>query len=130
MLYTLPPAIGVTAKPTFFDCGHVSKPPNVDGTSWATAFYDLHLALEHAAAGSRIWVAKKIYPPTNGPEQFAAFVMKKGGNLYCGFNGTETKLKQRGWKNDTTALSGDIGRLHFSSTILKFDLIKIICYKI
>ena len=60
-----------------------------DCTSWATAFCDLNLALEQAAAGSRIWVAKGVYTPTDGPERFAAFVMKKGVDIYGGFNGNE-----------------------------------------
>ncbi|NDY73545.1 hypothetical protein DO021_09360 [Desulfobacter hydrogenophilus] len=82
-----------------------------DGTSWATAFCDLNLALEQAAAGSRIWVAKGVYTPTDGPERFAAFVMKKGVDLYGGFNGNETTLKERDWESNKTVLSGDIGRV-------------------
>lgn len=86
-----------------------------DGTSWATAFCDLNLALEQATAGSRIWVAKGVYTPTDGPERFAAFVMKKGVDLYGGFTGNETTLKERDWETNKTVLSGDIGRVGDSS---------------
>nr|WP_320014312.1 right-handed parallel beta-helix repeat-containing protein [uncultured Desulfobacter sp.] len=82
-----------------------------DGTSWATAFCDLNLALEQAAAGSRIWVAKGVYTPTDGPERFATFVMKKGVDIYGGFNGNETTLNERDWETNKTVLSGDIGRV-------------------
>ncbi|MCG8549327.1 MAG: hypothetical protein MI799_02870, partial [Desulfobacterales bacterium] len=46
-------------------------PPGGDGSSWAMAFCDLNLALEKAAAGSQVWVAKGVYTPIDGPDRSA-----------------------------------------------------------
>ena len=73
-----------------------------DGRSWASAFSNLQDAL--AANAAEIWVAQRTYSPGSGPE--ATFQLHKGGALYGGFSGTETRRDQRDWQNNVTILDG------------------------
>lgn len=79
--------------------------PGGDGTSWATAFQSVHIALENPAldsCGSEIWVAQGTYTErrTDG------FDMKliNGVALYGGFAGGETAFEERDWVAHPTIL--------------------------
>ena len=90
-----------------------------NGSSWATAFKTLTLALDNANSGSctsrEIWVAKGTYRPmasatvvaSNRDSSFR--VLQNGIKLYGGFAGTETVLSARNVAANPTVLSGDIG---------------------
>lgn len=86
-----------------------------NGTSWRTATGDLQAALQAATSGTQIWVAEGIYYPANcdrcsDRDRSIVFNVKDGVELYGGFDGTETKLIQRKWRQHPTTLSGNIGR--------------------
>lgn len=74
-------------------------PANGDGLSWATAFQDLHTALDAAMTGAEIWVAEGNYTSLGGP-----FRLASGVALYGGFAGDETNLDQRDWRQHRTNL--------------------------
>ena len=87
-----------------------------DGRSWATAFGDVHEALDAAqamvadgAARAHVWVASGIYRPSAGADRDAAFHLRRGVDLCGGFRGDETALDQRDWKTNETVLSGAVG---------------------
>ena len=91
-----------------------------NGTSWANAYTNLHLALGSATAGAQVWVAAGTYKPTGYPAGCTegcvttrdyAFGIPDGVSLYGGFAGTETSPEQRDlYFNPTPSiLSGDIG---------------------
>ncbi|BDX37713.1 hypothetical protein CYCD_10680 [Tenuifilaceae bacterium CYCD] len=90
-----------------------------NGTSWLNAYKSLQSALDAAASGDQIWVARGTYYPSSaytltvsGDRDFH-FEMKEGVAIYGGFYGTETTTTDRtsfgvGQTNETI-LSGDIG---------------------
>ncbi len=84
-----------------------------NGTSWENAYIDLQSALDDAASGTEIWVAKETYKPSTqtdpGDSRTAAFQMKNRVGIYGGFDGTEENREERDWVNNVTILSGDIG---------------------
>jgi len=80
-----------------------------DGHSWQKAYRNIQDALAIAPRGSRIWVAKGTYLPTDGDNRYASFFLKEGVELYGGFDGTERDLSQRDWEKNSTILSGNIG---------------------
>lgn len=82
-----------------------------DGQSWATAYDDLHLALNavNLAEGDEIWVKNGIYLPTTGTDRTITFNLKSGVRLLGGFDGSESMRAQRDSINTQTYLSGDIG---------------------
>lgn len=65
-----------------------------DGTSWEQAFGSIHDAMAAASNNGdmEIWVASGTYP-------FSSTLTWKAVNLYGGFSGTETKLKERDLRN-------------------------------
>jgi len=68
--------------------------PTHNGASWTTAFTSIQPAINAAASGDEVWVAKGVYP--------GDVRMKTGVALYGGFAGTETARAQRDWmKNET-----------------------------
>ena len=79
-----------------------------DGSSWTDAFSSLQPALEAAGAGDQIWVATGIYTPTDTADRTATFQLKKGVELYGGFEGGEDELDERDWQANPTVLSGDL----------------------
>ena len=85
-----------------------------NGTSWTDAYKNLQDALANAGlCVTQIWVAKGTYYPDHGGSNTpgditAAFAMRNNLAIYGGFDGTETDLAQRDWKNNVTILSGDI----------------------
>ena len=106
---------------------HYVKPGGFDtnlGHTWLTAFRTLQKALSVAESGSQIWVAKGYYYPDEGPghannDCFSSFVMKAGVAIYGGFDGDESSLSQRDWKNDVTVLSGYIDQGRQSYHVVK-----------
>ncbi|MCP4437755.1 MAG: hypothetical protein GY810_02330 [Aureispira sp.] len=84
--------------------------PPYSGTSWATAFTNINMALNEVsmAGGGEIWIKKGTYTP-NASDRTKSFGLKSGVYLYGGFDGTETARSQRDYVNDSTILSGDIG---------------------
>ncbi len=74
-----------------------------DGLTWSTAFANLRIALNHAAASDTIWVAAGTYQPING----ASYNMKDSVKIYGGFAGTETNISQRNISANITILQGN-----------------------
>jgi hypothetical protein len=75
-----------------------------DGTSWATAYNDLTVALNAATPGSNIWVAAGTYTTPDS----SSFVIDEELSLYGGFAGTETSVDQADPETNVTILSGDV----------------------
>ena len=63
--------------------------PVQDGTSWATAFKSLQVALTSTPPGNQIWVAKGSYSPTAVGDPTASFLLVNGVAVYGGFAGIE-----------------------------------------
>ncbi|MER0442436.1 choice-of-anchor Q domain-containing protein, partial [Emticicia sp. W12TSBA100-4] len=83
-----------------------------NGLTWEDAFTDLNSALLRPTffCPVEIWVAKGVYKPTNSNIRDAFFLTNKAQlSIYGGFDGTETQLSTRNWKNNPTILSGEIG---------------------
>lgn len=75
---------------------------NSDGTSWEQAFGSIHDAMGAASNNGdmEIWVASGNY-------QFSSTLTWKAVNVYGGFSGTETKLKERNLKNKPVFKGGN-----------------------
>ena len=102
------------------------------GVSWTDAYISLQSALDAAASGNQIWVAKGTYYPSydyelGGDSRYYHFRLKEGVEIYGGFAGTETSINERinygvGEANETI-LSGDLnGDDVVSGTGLTLDL--------
>ncbi len=84
-----------------------------NGTSWQDAYRSLQDALNNAADGAQVWVAKGTYYPVYFEDQRGvdprtySFEIPKNVSLYGGFSGTEMSPQERTFQ-DTTILSGDI----------------------
>lgn len=98
-----------------------------NGTSWANAYTDLHSATYNTTSGE-IWVAQGTYVPSKtftnnipGNNSLKTFRVQFNVQVYGGFNGTETALNQRDWKNNPTILSGDVGAGLKAYNIVRFD---------
>lgn len=83
------------------------------GTSWANAYTNFKTAIDAAVSGDEVWVAKGTYQPANG----TSFSMKDGVKIYGGFNGGETTLNARNWRNNLTILKGNNSRVLYNSTL-------------
>lgn len=82
-----------------------------DGDSWATAYKSVQEGLNDAEkSGDEVWVAEGTYKPTSDTDRSVSFRLRPGVDLYGGFQGTETRLDQRDWRENSTILSGDIGK--------------------
>lgn len=88
---------------------------NNDGSSWQNAFTNLQDALNLAANGDVVWVAKGTYYPTQDGNRSTYFRLLKGVKWYGGFDGSETSIYERNLDLNETILSGDIGILGDSS---------------
>lgn len=79
-----------------------------DGTSWATAFRSVQQAINAASSiyiicmspEDAIWVKRGTYYLSSQID------VNKVVLIYGGFNGTETSLNQRDWKNNETIIDG------------------------
>jgi hypothetical protein len=98
-----------------------------NGTSWADAYTDLHSATYNTTSGE-IWVAQGTYVPSKtftnnipGNNSLKTFRVQFNVQVYGGFNGTETALNQRDWKNNPTIISGDVGGGLKAYNIVRFD---------
>lgn len=78
---------------------------NNDGTSWQNAYTNLNTALSNGFQNSQIWVAEGTYYLTGTND---SFLIENGEEIFGGFNGTETALNQRDFRNNLTILSGDV----------------------
>ncbi|WP_442267568.1 InlB B-repeat-containing protein [Tenacibaculum sp. ZS6-P6] len=82
---------------------------NNDGSSWADAYTNLQDAIDNTNLPTQIWVAEGTYLPTSGTGNGRTFKLEnKVAEIYGGFNGTETALNQRDFRNNITILSGDL----------------------
>ncbi len=81
---------------------YVKPGGNSDGTSWEQAFGSIHDAMGAASNNGdmEIWVASGNY-------QFSSTLTWKAVNVYGGFSGTETKLKERNLKNKPVFKGGN-----------------------
>ena len=79
-----------------------------NGTSWANAFTNLQTAIETAAPGDTLLVARGTYFPSPTGDRSAFFTFSKSLFVYGGFDGTESNLAERD-TNDfvPTLISGD-----------------------
>jgi hypothetical protein len=78
------------------------------GVSWENAAGDLAAIMLKAKAGDQIWVSKGLFKPTRGTDRSISFILKSGVQMYGGFQGYETSLRDRTLR-DRTILSGEIG---------------------
>ncbi|BCW97242.1 MAG: hypothetical protein KatS3mg024_0069 [Armatimonadota bacterium] len=93
-----------------------SAPAGGNGSSWASAFRDLQLALERAGLQDQIWVAAGTYKPADPAQydpqaQVTTFQMKTGVAIYGGFPGQpgqEGNFALRDPQVHITVLSGNI----------------------
>ena len=108
--FPLPPTSAIASPSTCIIYVNINAPGG-DGTNWAKAKNSLLSAIETAAAGCEIWVAKGTYLPNN-PNGFttrlASFYLKDDLAIYGGFAGTEANRSDRNWTLNVTTLSGDI----------------------
>ncbi|MFY7711017.1 InlB B-repeat-containing protein [Tenacibaculum sp. MEBiC07804] len=82
---------------------------NNDGSSWTDAYTNLQDAIDNTNLPTQIWVAEGTYLPTSGSGNARTFKLEnKAAEIYGGFNGTETALDQRDFRNNVTILSGDL----------------------
>ena len=78
------------------------------GGDWSSPC-DLQYTLTSlASAGDQIWVAAGTYKPTSGTDRMISFALKNGVEVYGGFDGTETLLKESDSAANVTILSGDL----------------------
>ena len=100
--FATPPATLTISSPTVVYVKQNASGAN-DGSSWASAFTDLHQAIA-AAPGSctEIWVAAGTYFT-----QGQSFALRHQLPILGGFAGTETNASQRNWTNHLTILKND-----------------------
>ncbi|MEY4904452.1 MAG: hypothetical protein RLZZ292_2267, partial [Bacteroidota bacterium] len=84
------------------------------GTSWVSAYNNLHAALKQAVYGDQIWVAQGVYKPTDDNNRDSTFLLKNGIRLFGGFIGNETTINQRKIIQNTTIIDGNISNLNDS----------------
>lgn len=75
-----------------------------DGTSWGTAVKTIEEAIDVAADGSEIWVAKGEYIPFNGSSR--PWFIEKNVSFVGGFNGVELGKNDRDVNSNVTVLKG------------------------
>ena len=88
-------------------------PPGGDGTSWATAFRDLRVALgsvpDCPGSVTEVWVAEGTYRPDGpGGDRERTFYVYSDTHVYGGFAGGETLLTERDPLAHPVILSGDL----------------------
>ncbi|MEM9526602.1 MAG: T9SS type A sorting domain-containing protein [Bacteroidota bacterium] len=75
-----------------------------DGTSWATAYNDLNVALLSAPAGSSVWIAEGTYVTPDS----VSFFIDKELTVLGGFSGVETEASAADPTKFESILSGDV----------------------
>ena len=85
----------------FVDDDQTTNP--ADGTSWATAFADLHDALNAAGAGDEVWIAEGVYHPGIAS---ATFSIPQDVQVFGGFDGVNTSFESRDPQTFVTTLTG------------------------
>jgi parallel beta-helix repeat protein len=88
------------ATATFTGVFYVKAGGTGTGTSWDCPMGDLQVAINSAAGGQQVWVAKGTYQRANTGEWFS---MKNNVKIYGGFNGDETSITQRNLTNPAHA---------------------------
>lgn len=87
----------------------IDAAPGGDGTSWATAFDDLHEGLAAAVSGDEVWIAEGVYRPApEAGDRAIVYRQPAGVALYGGFQGVETSREERDYEEHRTILSGDL----------------------
>jgi Concanavalin A-like lectin/glucanases superfamily/Right handed beta helix region len=93
------------------------KKPNfgtINGSSWATSFIDLQVALTANTCNDLfdVYVAKQTYLPSDINNVNESFIIPSGMSIYGGFAGTEKSINQRLMalihSTNKTTLSGDL----------------------
>ncbi|MBI4559322.1 MAG: FG-GAP repeat protein [Candidatus Hydrogenedentes bacterium] len=103
---------GQSAAVVFVDKDNISGIE--DGTSWATAFTKLDVAVDTAAilGGAEVWVAEGVYDEDRfiGAKGSAdgSLVLQPGVRLFGGFAGTETARDQRNPFANPTIIDGSV----------------------
>lgn len=86
---------------------------NTDGSSWANAYTNLQDGIDAAMAlgGEVIWVKAGTYRRAESGSRNQKFLINTSGDIsiYGGFNGTETALSQRDFRQNVTTISGEYG---------------------
>lgn len=95
---------GHPQSPIFVD---VNATGNNNGTSWADAYTNLQSAINNNPFKDDIWVAQGVYTPS-GNGRNSTFLISNKVDIYGGFNGTETLLEERDFRNNLTVLNGDV----------------------
>lgn len=91
--------IQTTVKAVWYVDG--AMPASGAGTLWNQAFKTIPEAVSAAATGDEIWVRE-------GSHSLASpIILNKAVSLYGGFEGNETTLGQRDWKNNPTIINGN-----------------------
>ncbi|MEO0732214.1 MAG: T9SS type A sorting domain-containing protein [Bacteroidota bacterium] len=75
-----------------------------DGTTWATAYNDLNIALRTSASGSEVWIAEGTYVTPDS----VSFFIDKEMTVIGGFSGSETMASEADPSKFETILSGDV----------------------
>ena len=78
------------------------------GSSWNNAITDLQTAIDNSVANDSLWIKQGIYTPSISDRSESFTFPVENINVYGGFDGSETELDERDWKNDQTILSGDL----------------------
>ncbi len=104
--------LGVTAADAKVIYVNGGKTSSGDGSSWSRSIQYLQTALDRAAPGDNIYLAKGTYfpddgVPDGGGDRQISFELDKV-NLYGGFAGNESSLSQRNIAANPTILSGKI----------------------
>ena len=95
---------------------YVTPDGSGNGSTWTQSLNgkDIQSAIDHAQT-KQIWIAEGVYKPNSWPkggysERMKHFSLRNGVSLYGGFNGTESSVDQRDFRNNLTVFSGDIGK--------------------
>lgn len=79
-----------------------------DGSNWANAYTELHVAITNASVSDSIFVAEGTYFPDTSLGRAAHFLIDQHLNIYGGFKGTEISLATRDSTAGPTILEGDL----------------------
>ena len=79
-----------------------------NGTNRANAYNNPDDAFSNASKGDNIWIAEGTYSKPTTNRSFSFEWEEDSVSVYGGFDGTETALSQRDWRNNSTIFSGEI----------------------